>query len=187
MNRIIRTMAAALLAVVVTGTPAAGDPLKDVTYRWLTCPAGTSTTATIDRTGTQQYYEIFDYHFVELVGTIAPCRGPLQNEVFALAAYSGASAYGVIRSFPRELTPVRPYSSAIRVYPGARAVCVIANETTRLACVELSWTTVGGADYHSVVGPLPVDSPLVAMPATTQLVFPGGSPGGPTCIICPTP
>ncbi|GAA2387389.1 hypothetical protein Cme02nite_22020 [Catellatospora methionotrophica] len=193
MNRIVRAVFAAattaLLAVAVSAAPAAAaDPPKETRYRWLSCPPGTSTTATIDNTSVEQYFEYVDVYFVHIVGTVVACRTPTSGyEVFGLAAYGGTGAYGSPRPFPRNPPPEHPLLTAIRVYPGAQAVCVIADETTRLACVSLSWAVVGGTARPTVTGPLAVDSPLVAAPAVTDMTVPTGGPGGPGCVLCPDP
>ncbi|WP_144124856.1 hypothetical protein [Catellatospora sichuanensis] len=193
MNKIVRAVCAAaasvLLAVAPAGAPASAQDLpKDAKYRWLSCPAGTSTTATIDSTWIEQYFEFVDVYFVHIAGTVAPCRTWMtEYEVLGLAAYSSTGAYGSPRPFPRNVPPVYTLLTAIRVYQGAHAVCVIADETTRLGCVSLSWAVVDGVARPTVTGPLAVDSPLVAVPARTDMTVPTGGPAGPGCALCPEP
>ncbi|WP_144123094.1 hypothetical protein [Catellatospora sichuanensis] len=152
-------------------------------YRWLDCPAGTSNAARIDSMWTDVDY--MGRTLVSFVGEVFPCASPtLDEEVWALAAYSSNSASGKAHPYRFGNLYNGHYYGTRGIGPAVQAVCVIADETTRLACVSISWVDTDGVLLPVVEGPLPVDSPRVAAPAVTNMsVYP--DPIGPGCGLCP--
>ncbi|WP_155368988.1 hypothetical protein [Catellatospora vulcania] len=192
MNRTVRTIIVAVVAMTVgaiAATPAAA--FKIINYQWLTCPAGTATTGLV--TGSSTYtHEVegnnYYLHFVTLYGTLTPCRRiPNDATVYAIGAYGSSDAYGGAYTYinPGFPTPTFDDGSPIDVYPDIQAVCLITNETTRLACVSVVWVDAGYSMVPVIEGPLAVDSPRVAMPAITKMSAVVGGPVTPTCFKCP--
>lgn len=168
------------LAVTAGALPAqASEPPYLQFYKWLPCAAGTSTTGQIDAVSA---YGNDGWYIARVSGSLLTCRPPGTGHVFGLAGYRGSQAYGE----PVQYVPNRPqpytFTSPVRIYPDVHAVCLISNETTRLACVSIGWVPVNGDVQPVVGGPLAVDSPLVAAPAETDLMVNG--PGGPGCGLC---
>ncbi|GAB4046160.1 hypothetical protein [Catellatospora paridis] len=186
MRRLLRATSAILTALAVTAAavPAQAGyepPSYHQIYKWLPCAQGTSTIGQIDAVST--YTDHNGWHSVTVSGGIVTCR-PVSatGYVYGLAAYHGDFAHG--EPFPH--TPNQPqpspFARQIQISPDVHAVCLIADETTRLGCVSIGWVTVDGFALPVVEGPLAVESPLVAAPASTDMMVRGaGGPGCPAC------
>lgn len=191
MRRSLRTFVTAMVALAAAfgaTTPAVAasgpPPYKVYYYEWLTCPEGTATTGTITSANTLTSFEDVTLYHVFVDGVLTSCRQPWSNDAFALAGYRSTSAYGFALAYGDNHALTRDYSHFLRIYPDVQAVCLIADETTRLACIAIDWVTVSGESMPVVGAPLPTDSPLVDMPAVTSLRRDINGPGGPTCFKC---
>lgn len=185
--RLLSAAVAALTALAASVTPAAAGPPGTIAhYTWLRCPAGTSTTAAIERLG----FGLSDTGapMISASGWISTCRLPAQHEVFAYAAYT---TDGKANGKPIGFSGLGyPYAAGVDVerllQSNFQAVCLIADEVTRLACAAVTWHTVDGALRPQDGGPIPVDSPLVSARASTNLlvtIIDGLDP--PHCDVCP--
>ncbi|WP_155368985.1 hypothetical protein [Catellatospora vulcania] len=174
----VTTMILAAFAVA----PAAAVPSGTVSYRWMTCPAGTATTARLDTVAS--HIGAHDNRlWLSVGGEVFPCRPPQTLEAWGLALYYGDHAVG--RAQPFQLDPGTGTDHGGTMLTGStvQAVCILSDETTRLACAAVSWVDIAGTPSAVYEGSLPVDSPLVAMPAPTNMLVDG--PGGPYCPKCP--
>ncbi|MEV0454768.1 hypothetical protein [Catellatospora methionotrophica] len=192
-DSLIRTLCAAVAATAVAvsamtapATATVPESPALILHKWLVCPAGTNSTGVIAYS--QPLVEPGDRYVVEVGGTFTPCKPPTgSHQVYGLGAYRGTEAYG--RAVPFGDLGKQTYNvlADIRIYPDVQALCLIADETTRLSCVSIGWVTVDGVAHHVIDGPLPVDSPRVAMTARTIMWFPDSQPIGPGCTTCPDP
>ncbi|MEV0454765.1 hypothetical protein [Catellatospora methionotrophica] len=181
MHRSARATAVALVALIVAMlAPDAASGVPRTFYIWLTCNPGTSTTGHINSTS---FYPVenwdgsgFEGEFTaEFSVSLTPCKKPVFPQVWGLAAYRDTHGWGVPQ-------PYNGSSNLIDIDSGVQAMCLIANETTRLECVAVGWVDVGGVLRPVNEGPLPVDSPRVDMRAVTVMLIP---PPGPGCTTCP--
>lgn len=191
MRRTLRTIVVAVVALAtgvaaVTPATAAGGPppYKVYYYEWLTCPEGTATTGSITSASTVVSFEDVDLYHVFIDGTLSSCRQPWSNHAYALAGYRADTAYGFAIPYGSNHAQTRDISNYLRIYPDVQALCLISNETTRLACIAIDWVLIEGNLMPAIGQPLPVDSPRVAMPAVTSLRVDINGPGGPICFKC---
>ncbi|WP_166381431.1 hypothetical protein [Catellatospora methionotrophica] len=172
-----------MILTTATVSPATAVPASQAYYTWLDCPAGTSNAVRIDDASTFVDYQ--GRAFASFGGQVFPCKSPqLDQDAWGMAAYRVDSAYGTPIPYKFDNLFSGHYTGAVRIRPGVRAVCVIADETTRLGCVSISWVDTDGVLLPVVGGPVPVDSPLVAAPAVTNMLMNPG-PIGPGCVLCP--
>ncbi|MEU8005076.1 hypothetical protein AB0B66_28295 [Catellatospora sp. NPDC049111] len=191
MRSSLRTIALTLvaLATAVAGTtPAAAGsgppPYKVTYYKWLSCSDGTASTASITYARAHTTTEGVDVYWAELHGAITTCRAADTPYAYALAMYG--NGYGSGEGFPYAYSNslAMDYANFIRIYPDVQAVCVIANETTRMACVSVDWVPAEAGVLPVIGGPLPTDSPRVDVPAVTDLSVETGGPVPPGCMKC---
>ncbi|WP_144123095.1 hypothetical protein [Catellatospora sichuanensis] len=182
------SVAVAAMALATAGTmaPAVATPTssKTVQLKWLICPEGTSNTGWIDSSRTYQP-EGGTHYRIELGGTIVTCSQPYAPwYVFGLGTYTSTDAIGRAVPFSADAPRTYDFLSSFPIRTDVQAVCLLANETTRLDCLSIGWVTENGSTHPVIEGALPVDSPRVAMPAVTDLTRPGDNPVGPGCGLC---
>ncbi|MEV4413714.1 hypothetical protein [Catellatospora sp. NPDC049609] len=182
MSRLARVLAAAVtaLAVATAAAPAhAGQ--NPVLYKWLSCPAGTGTTGQLDITNINPVPANGTY-LTAVSGGMALCRKVTATyNVFATVQYTSTSSHGSLHSLPLNATTYT-FNGYLDIAAGVEALCLLATDTERLACVSIVWTTVDGVARPTDGGPLPVDAPLVDRPVVINMY--GDDPTGPGCLGC---
>ncbi|BCJ72109.1 hypothetical protein CS0771_16530 [Catellatospora sp. IY07-71] len=173
---------AVLTALAAAAAPSlAGPPVAIDQYSWLSCPAGTYTSAWIDEVRLER---VMTDTMVTITGGLQPCRPPENSrEVFAVAAYyTVADARGIPVTFISQPLPGMNVTQGIPELT-TEAMCVIARSDVRLACFAISWEIVSGVPVARYDGALPLNDPRVIENAFTDLKIKGGS--GPGCPLCP--
>jgi hypothetical protein len=184
-SRALATTIAALITWAATSTPATAGEIVE-RFKWLSCPPGTSTVPQLDSV----YVDAgASGGFFSLNGRIDTCVQPNIANVYAIAQYtSDGKANGeAFRYLGTGLYSDHgvPVEARRWISTGTHAMCLIADETTRMACFGITWETIDGRVTARSAGPIPVDSPLVSAYASTSLVLYGPSEDGPTCAACP--
>jgi hypothetical protein len=187
LRTIVLTLVALATAVAGTTPAAAGSgppPYKVTYYKWLDCAEGAASTASITDAWAHTTTEGLDVYWVELHGAITTCRPAGTPYAYALAAYRSGYASGEAFPYAYSNSLTMDYANFIRIYPDVQAVCVIANETTRMACVSVDWVPAEAGVLPVIGGPLPTDSPRVDLPAVTDLKEEVNGPVPPGCMKC---
>jgi hypothetical protein len=171
--RLLRiALLSALLVAVGASAASASDPPHQ--YYFLTCQQGG--TGEILGLSVSTYSNGATYHVTH---TITPCEGAevAPDTAYAAAIYfANGTAVGAMKPYP-VATSVRTIGVATTRQDSV-AVCLITSWNYRVACAAI---VSDGAGAPALGPPLPIDAPIVSVPAVVPGVYQPQLPLCPTC------